>query len=317
MEQRTIDTHAHLWSETYLDKLEALGAPDIAVARDIGAGCDEASLRKRFKMMDDAGVKQQILSATPQVPQWGDEAEAFELAQFLNDEYASLCETYSERFVAYAAVPLPYVKAAINEAKRILSKPYFKGIALPTLVRNEIPLTDDRFAPFFKAMNQIATTIYIHPTGTGARSPLVNDFGLEWVVGAPIEDMLVTLQLLKADFPKKYPNLKFHIAHLGGGISFQLQRIKDNYTDWQAFSEDPIENLKKHFWFDAANFSTLALKNIADSLGTDHLFMGSDFPYFQDDKYVRAATYISDAGFNHAETQAILFNNAKTFFKLD
>lgn len=71
---------------------------------------------------------------------------------------------------------------------------------------------------------------------------MLNDYQLEWVVGAPVEDMLATLQLLKQDIPQKYPNLKFHIAHLAGGISFQMQRIIDNYTDWGSFS---FRNLAK------------------------------------------------------------------------
>lgn len=60
---------------------------------------------------------------------------------------------------------------------------------------------------------------------------MINDFSLEWVVGAPLKAMIATLQLLKQDIPQKYPNIKFHISHLGGALPFLIQRIEDNYED--------------------------------------------------------------------------------------
>lgn len=51
-------------------------------------------------------------------------------------------------------------------------------------------------------MNELNATIYIHPTGCGAQSPLVNDYQLEWVIGAPLESTFITLQLIKMKFRK-------------------------------------------------------------------------------------------------------------------
>lgn len=71
-----IDTHAHLWTDEYLNELKRLGAKSTEVACGIGAGTNLKDLDKRLKMMDDAGVEYQVLSATPQVPQFGTKEEA-------------------------------------------------------------------------------------------------------------------------------------------------------------------------------------------------------------------------------------------------
>ncbi|MGV3061836.1 amidohydrolase family protein, partial [Streptococcus hyovaginalis] len=104
-----IDTHAHLWSDDYLKRLEDLGAQGVAIAKGMGAGSSPEELEKRFTMMDQAGVDVQVLSATPQSPQFGNPEEALLSAQLINDHYKDLIHAYPQRFKAYGAVPLPYV----------------------------------------------------------------------------------------------------------------------------------------------------------------------------------------------------------------
>ncbi|MDK7951538.1 amidohydrolase, partial [Staphylococcus lugdunensis] len=51
---KAIDTHAHLWSEDYLEKLGKLGSQGTEVAKGINQSASKEDLDKRFKMMDDA-----------------------------------------------------------------------------------------------------------------------------------------------------------------------------------------------------------------------------------------------------------------------
>lgn len=65
-----IDTHAHLWSTKYLGQLKSLmqqaGASDAAAdARVDHVMVDSRDLSARIKMMDQAGVQYQMLSAHP------------------------------------------------------------------------------------------------------------------------------------------------------------------------------------------------------------------------------------------------------------
>lgn len=313
-----IDTHAHLWSKEYLDQLKALmlqaGATDATKdARVDNAMTDDGDLSARITMMDQAGVQYQVLSATPQSPSWGSADEATAMARQINDLYADVIKQYSDRFLAYGAVPLPYVDEAISEARRCIDELGFMGIAINTLIKNELSIADPKFLPFYEAMNQMGAVIYIHPTGCGAASAMVNDFDLHWVVGAPIEDTVAVLQLLKANIPQQFPNIKFHVAHLGGFLPFVMQRIEDNYNDWQAFEHSPWQSLSQ-FWFDTANFHPQALQCSCQTFGSERLMMGSDFPYFQFDKYTRACDYIKHSNLAPSVQQAILFDNAKRLF---
>ncbi|MGP6387753.1 amidohydrolase family protein [Streptococcus dysgalactiae] len=262
MTQTAIDTHAHLWSDEYLDLLESLGGKGIAIAKGLNASEEPQDLAKRLDMMDKAGVDYQVLSAMPQVPQFGKPQEALAAAEMINNFYHTIIDQHPDRFRAYGVVPLPHVQEAIQEGKRIIEELGFLGIAVNTVLETGQSIADDAFLPFFEAMDALGAIIYIHPTGCEALSPMVNDYDQEWVVGEPIEDMLATLQLLKREFPQKFPHLGFHIAHLGGGISFQMQRILDNYEDWRSFSYHPLETLQKHFWFDTANFLEASLSSI-------------------------------------------------------
>lgn len=312
----SIDTHAHLWSDNYLDKLASAGSPDTEIAKNIGAGISKSDLEKRIAMMDKAGVQYQVLSVTPQSPQWGTKEEALALAQEINNLYAEIINQYPDRFIAYGAVPLPYVEESILESRRVIQELGFNGIAVNTLIQNKITIADKKFRPFFEEINQLNTILYIHPTGCGANSQQINEYGLEWVIGAPVEDIIAPLQLLKQNYHELFPNITFHIAHLGGGLPFLMQRIEDNFEDWNAFSSSPTEAFKSRFWFDTANFHEPALILSNETLGNSQLLLGSDFPYFQNEKYTRAVTYIKNSRLSKIEIENILSNNAKKLYQL-
>ncbi|UVI36651.1 amidohydrolase family protein [Brevibacterium spongiae] len=106
------------------------------------------------------------------------------------------------------------------------------------------------------------------------------DAGLAWVNGAPVEDATAVLHLLKADVPRRFPHIRFHIAHLGGDLAVLFQRIEDNFADWDAFPSSPQTALRS-MWFDAANFYEPALRLALEAYGHGTVMAGSDHPYFQ------------------------------------
>lgn len=292
---QTIDTHAHLYPERYLDRLEALGAPaaSTAVARGIGADDSPADIARRLEMMDTAGVAVQVLSATPQLPQWGSAAEAAEAAGMINSILADVVAAHPDRFLALAALPLPHVEQSLEVLRVALDEMGMAGVALNTFVHADRSLTDEEFVPLFTELNRRGALVYIHPAGGAAGCSAIADHGLTWVNGAPMEDAIATLQLLRADYPNRFDAIRFHVAHLGGDLPFLAQRIHDNYEDWGSFDQPPLQTLRR-MWFDAANFFTPSLALALQVYAPDRVMAGSDFPYFQDEKYTRAVSYIRD-----------------------
>lgn len=140
----------------------------------------------------------------------------------MNDEYARLMAEHPGRFLAYAALPLPHADESIAELKRVLDQPGFVGVSFATFFPDGMSLTDDSLTPVWEALDERGTVVNIHPTGSGLSSPQITDFKLEWVNGALLEEGTATLQLLKKDLPHRYPNITFHVAHLGGDLPFMM-----------------------------------------------------------------------------------------------
>lgn len=307
-----IDTHAHVYPSWYLDQLETIGISpkSTAIARIPGADSTSADLARRWKQMDSAGVGLQIIAATPQVPAGHRTADSTTAAQAINDHYAQLVAEHPDRLRAYSVIPLPHVAASVAEAVRALDYLDFLGVSLTTtLADTEFTLSSPNLDPLWQVLDERASVVNIHPTGHGVHSPLIRDHGLAWVNGAPVEDATAVLHLLQADVPRRFPNIQFHIAHLGGDLPFLAQRIEDNYTDWDAFPSSPLESLRR-MWFDAANFHTPSLLLADTTLGTAQILAGSDHPYFQDEKYIRAFSYIRDAPLPIKSITAVMHGNA-------
>jgi len=226
-----IDVHAHYWTEDYLDLLADLGRPDTGGARGLGAG-GGAELEARLRLMDRAMVDMQVLSACPQVPYAEDAAKAVAAARFINGQYAGLADRYPDRFRAFAALPMPHIDASVAEMRRALGELDMTGIAMNTSVLGHA-LVDPDYEPIFSELNTMSAVLYLHPAGNGACSPLIGDYRLTWMVGAPVEDTISIMQLITHGIPARYPNIKIINSHLGGALPMLLQRADDQYR-WEA-----------------------------------------------------------------------------------
>ncbi|WP_347955807.1 amidohydrolase family protein [Gordonia aichiensis] len=313
---RIIDTHAHVYPSRHLDAIERLGVdPDSTrIARGLAADSSPDDMALRLEWMDRAGVDAQVLSVMPQGA-FGSDADAVaETARLVNDEYAELLAKYPDRFYAYANLPLPHVDASIAELRRTLALPGFLGVSVPTVFPDGSGLGAAALDPIWAELDRHHAVVNVHPTGQGACSPLIADSGLAWVNGAPVEDATAVLHLLKADVPGRFPHIRFHIAHLGGDLAFLSQRIEDNYADWDAFPSSPNAALRR-MWFDAANFHEPSLRLAAETYGIERIVAGSDHPYFQHDKYVRAFDYIRQAQLPADQVEAILSGNVGALYR--
>ncbi len=316
MTEHIIDTHAHLYPARYLDFLEEHGmSPELTkIARNMRASDEPEEMAARIQQMDAAGVQEQILSVTPQAPMLQDANAALEGARMVNDIYIEQMKNHPGRFRAYLALPVPHVKESLTILDEYFEQDGCVGVTVPTFINGSMSLADEALEPLYARLNELNARVYVHPTGGGAQSPAINDFCLQWVNGAPVEDAIATLHLLKADIPHKYPNIRFHIAHLGGDLAFLAQRLEDNYEDWGSFEHSPNKALKK-MWFDTANFYGPSLVLAAQTYDPHKLLAGSDYPYFQDAKYTRAISYIRDSALDEDVTAHVLSTNAVDFFK--
>ena len=304
-----IDVHAHYWTDDYLDLLVDLGKADAGAARGIGAG-GGADLEARLRLMDRAGVEIQVLSACPQSPYGQDKQRAARAARFVNDQYAELAGRQSDRFRAFAALPMPHVDEAIGEMRRALDELGMAGIAMNTTVLGRA-LVEPDFEPVFTELNGRSAVLYLHPAGNGACSPLIGNYQLTWMVGAPVEDTISIMQLITRGIPAHYPDIKIINSHLGGALPMLLQRADDQYR-WEApGTPEPPSVAARRMWYDTVGHGHVpALRCAIDSFGADRLLLGTDFPYENGDTFARAIDYIGGPQIDTSDARAILDQNA-------
>jgi aminocarboxymuconate-semialdehyde decarboxylase len=306
-----IDVHAHYWTDDYLDLLTNLGQAGAVAARGLGAG-GGAELAARLRLMDRAGVQMQVLSACPQTPYAEDEKKATQAARFVNDQYAGLVQHYPDRFRAFAALPMPHLEESLGELGRALDDLGMTGIALNTSILGRA-LVEPGFEPVFAELNRRSAVLYLHPAGNSACSPLIGDYHLTWMVGAPVEDTISIMQLITHGIPARYPDITIINSHLGGALPMLLQRADDQYR-WEAPGTPQKPSVAaRRMWYDTVGHGHVpALRCAIDSFGADRLLLGTDFPYENGDTFIRAIDYINDPRIDPDAARAILDHNAST-----
>jgi 6-methylsalicylate decarboxylase len=310
-----IDVHAHYWTDDYLDLLVDLGKADADAARGIGAG-GGGELEARLRLMDRAGVEIQVLSACPQAPYGEDGKKAARAARFVNDQYAELAGNHRDRFRAFAALPMPHVEESVGEMGRALDELGMAGIAMNTTVLGRA-LVEPDFEPVFAELNCRGAVLYLHPAGNSACSPLIGNYHLTWMVGAPVEDTISIMHLITHGIPARYPDIKIINSHLGGALPMLLQRADDQYR-WEApDTPEPPSVAARRMWYDTVGHGYVpALRCAIDSFGADRLLLGTDFPYENGDTFVHAVDYINDPRVDTIAATAILDQNASSLLRI-
>ena len=308
-----IDVHAHYFPDALFAVLDRfkLAGPD--VPRVLPAGDAPEALAARFAMMDEAGVQMQVLSISSMFPYLDREDDAVDTARRANDIYADAVSGNPDRFAAFAALPMPHVDASLREIARTLDDLHMAGITIGSAVLGK-SVAAPEFEPIYEELNRRASVVFMHPCGNGACSPLVRDEALTWPIGAPFEDTIFALHLIRRQIPLRYPQIKFIVPHLGGLLPLALDRLDDHaglFIPDPCDAPEPPSATARRLWFDTVAHGSIAALRCAHAVfGAARLLHGSDYPFQIGDGYRRSVSYIREAGFSAADTDAILSDNA-------
>ena len=308
-----IDIHAHYFPLEYLDRLDAYGGSHVTglIRRMKLGSADFSGLEDHFRNMDRSKVDMQVLSVSGQLPYFAKERDAVDAARLGNDIYARIVREFPKRFAAFACAPLPHVQASIEETSRALDDLGMVGVTAGTVVLGK-SIADPAFDGFFAELNRRKAVLFIHPTGGSLGSPLIESTNLVWPVGAPLEDAVCLLQFMQANFPSRFPDIKIILPHLGGFVPFltaRLDQLQDHFLPDSAMAPSAQA---KYFWYDTVNGNPAALRCALETLGADHLLLGTDYPFWRDDAFKLCVDYISNAGLPASDVDRILSANAKT-----
>lgn len=307
-----IDIHAHYLPAEYLDRIDQQpeGHPTIFLRRRNRVSNGPADVEAQLALMDQAKIDLQVLSISNHFPYFTSEADAVEMARLANNLYAELVSEHPKRFAALACTPPPHLQASVNEMKRALDELGMVGVTAGTSVLGK-SIADQAFDEFWLALERRKCVLFLHPVGGSAGSEMIEQSKLTWPIGAPLEDTVCLLQLMQAQIPQRFPNVKVVVPHLGGFAPFlmaRLDELQDRFLPQSAAL--PSEQIKS-FWYDTVNAHPSALACARDTVGAERLLLGTDYPFWVGKAFKFAVDYVRDAKLPANQVADILGRNAQ------
>ena len=296
---RVIDVHAHLAPQVLWKAFEqgndwhgmnheARGDQEFIVGNGKRILINSPKIRytpeQRLADMDAEGTDVQVVSIhTPLFPYHWDAAAAIKASQEVNDEIAGMTKQWPDRFAGLATLPLQDVDASIQELERAVNDLGLKGAELDMVV-NGLNWDEPRFLPLFKAAEELSALLFFHPQPQDNIVAVERTlrYGIPNSVGVVLEDALVVATLICGGILEECPNLRVCIAHGGGGACFAMGRIDHG---WQVRSEARVNILKppsayqNQIYYDFLTSSESGLRFLIDTVGADHVVVGSDWPF--------------------------------------
>jgi predicted TIM-barrel fold metal-dependent hydrolase len=314
-----VDVHAHCTPNTYTALLERIGGRQPAgepyPVFDGGPPPPRSDapddIDARLKLMDEAGVQMQVLSQ-PAGPYFDDVDQATEGARLINDGYAALVRRYPDRFAAYAVLPLPHVEASVQELRRAHDELGLCGAIVACSIQRTRSPAEEEFEPVYAELDRQGSALYFHPSGNGLCSAFLNDYGLTYAAGAPMEDTTVVTHLMARAIPTRYPNIKIIVAHYGGAMPMLLDRLDHEAPPRvKGLAEPPSVTARRLYYDTVGHGSPIAFAAAEQAFGADHLLAGSDYPvtlFFE--RYAANFDCIRESGLAPEAIDQVLYANA-------
>jgi aminocarboxymuconate-semialdehyde decarboxylase len=276
---KTVDVHAHCGVPAAMD-LMGLKLPTEALLMSRPGD----RLRARLLAMDEQGIDVEALSINPY---WyaAERDLARELIRLQNEAMAEACAANPERFVAFASVALQHPDLAAEQLEEGVKRYGLRGAAIGGSVAGA-ELSDPRFHPFWAKAESLGALVFIHPQGTAeleGTSRLKGNGVLTNTIGNPLETTIALSHLIFDGTLDRFPGLKICAAHGGGYLPSYGARSDAILTTFPVrctgtLKKKPTEYLRQ-LYYDSIVFTGEALRHLAAEVGSDHIVMGTDYPY--------------------------------------
>jgi len=289
---RIIDVHNHFYPPEYIDairsdesiitvKTDANGNPEIHYPGDYNTAVPgHRDIAYRQGVLEQLGVDTQIITLTTPGTHVESPKVAARLASLVNDCFAKIVAERSPRFAAMATLPLNDPAATVKEFKRATEQLKLPGAMLFSNV-NGVALADQRYWPLYEMANDKGAVLHIHPTNPHDVSQMTA-YWLMPLVGFLFDTTIAAAHLVFSGIAERYPNIKWVLGHLGGGIPVLAERLDRGY---RAFKEcranipRPPSDYLRTWYYDCVNFDRDALTLGIAFAGADHLLAASDYPH--------------------------------------
>jgi aminocarboxymuconate-semialdehyde decarboxylase len=145
------------------------------------------------------------------------------------------------------------------------------------------PLTDEQFAPVWKAIDEAKLPVLVHPTAPpGVSAMNMSEFQLTASIGFTFDTSLAVSRMIFDGFFDRYPSLKIIASHGGGALPFLIGRLDqcfDNIPACRVKVRERPSLYARRIWADSVVFTDDALAMAVRVFGSDRVLYGSDYPH--------------------------------------
>ncbi len=311
MAQNVMDVHSHIITSEFVSALDKEGR-----LMDEGFPLPKYDVTEHLKWMDEAGVQTSVLTLAAPQP------SSSEVVRQTNEAAARIRREHPERFLFCAALPLPDVSKAVEEAKYALDTLMADGIKLATNVSGQY-LGAPELDTLFSVLNERRAVIILHPH----RPEPVNRQVMQQTPLAMQEYLSETTRdvtnMISRNVLARYNHIKVVVPHCGAYLPLAIPRMKSLTPVMQANKMvgeiDYEANLRTLYYDLAGAHSPEVIRMMLTITTPDHLLYGSDYPYVAPQvltqSLARMKQYLSTEPDLAPFREMIFYQNANQIFK--
>jgi aminocarboxymuconate-semialdehyde decarboxylase len=323
-----IDVHTHMFTPRWLELLKSEGGlyniqtrPD--GQQEVFRGDTPVVIPQkghfdyemRIRMMNEAGIDISIVSLTCPNVYWGNEDTSVRAARESNDTLAQAHNTWPDRIRWFTSLPWEYPARAVEELERSVNNGASGVMVLANVAGRS--LTDPFFAPIWKAIDDRALPVLVHPTDPpGADLMDMTKFDLSWSVGFMFDTTLAITRMIFEGFFDLYPHLKLIASHGGGTLPYLVGRFEKGdeveIPQRRQMKRKPTDYLR-HIYYDSITYQPGPLQYLISVVGAEQVMFGTDWPHQVHD--VKGA-FANSALLPPAQCRAVRGDNALRVFGL-
>ena len=290
-----IDVHTHMLNQPWLKLLERHGRPQYTLKKVVGGlraiHLDGAPFMTpipemfdwelRIRNMNRVGIDVSVVSLTCPNVFWGGEKVSLKAAQVMNDELARARGTWPDRIQWFCSLPWQYERAALAELERSLEAGACGVLVLANIGGR--PLTDPAFERIWKAIDDAALPVLVHPTAPpGVKEMEMSQFQLTASIGFTTDTTLAMARMIYEGFFDRYEKLKIIASHGGGTLPYLIGRMDQCFDHIPAcrtrIREKPSLHARR-IYADSVVYTGEALALAVAVFGSDNVLYGSDYPH--------------------------------------
>jgi predicted TIM-barrel fold metal-dependent hydrolase len=260
------------------------------------------------ELMDRQGIATGVLSVSAPGTHLGDAAEAETWARRVNEFGAELVRAHPDRFGLFATLALPDTARSISLARQALDELRADGVILLANTLGTY-LGNPSHDPLLAELDARAAIVFVHPNELpGPGVPGIPAFAADFL----LDTTRAATNLVLHDVPRRFPRIRFILAHAGGFLPYAAHRIALAITGETGSDPNQVLNDLSTFYFDTAlSASPASLAALLAFARPDHILFGSDFPFAPDfvvayfNRFLDTYPALEATGINRANAAAL------------